>query len=377
MAAGAGPPVEPDAGPPVEPDAGPPVEPDAERPAGPHDGLVLRRAGPEDTDGLLALLGEAFDSNPKARADIAAWQWWDNPFGETLVWVWEDAGRVVAQYVAYCVPGMLDGRPATLTCGVDAAVAPDHQGRRLFSPLSRALYDDCNDHGWPLLAFPNEASIGGIRRAGWVEVARQRFHVLPLDDAWLAGRVHLPRSLLRVARAVAFRPGPTAGLTASVRSAPPEGLDELWAEMAPLARYGVARHAAWWDWRYGAHPDAPYQYLEVRSTGRLRAAAASRVREELGGRFHCLVEFMAADAASAAALVRAIGDGALGPADGAVLEATPGSHLDHQAVTAGFRRLPVRFEPRAAYFGVVPHPELVPDPAAVQWSTAWGDLDSI
>lgn len=350
-------------------------------PAGdPHAGLTLRRAGRDDEADLLALNAEAFTFNPKARADIVAWQWWDNPFGETLVWVWDDGGRPVAQYVAYCVPGVLDGRPATLTCGVDAAVSPAYQGRRLFSPLSRALYDDCNAHGWPLLAFPNAASIGGIRRAGWVEVARQRFHVLALDDAYLAERLHLPRALARAARAIAFRPGSTGGLRADSGAGPPTDVDGLWAEVAPTVRYGVARHGAWWDWRYGAHPDAPYRFLEVRDGGpggRLRAASVSRVREELGGRFHCLLEFLAADAASAAALVRAIVDGALGPADGAVLEATPGSRLDHQAAAAGFRRLPVRLEPRAAYFGVVPHPELVPAPAAVQWSTAWGDLDSI
>ncbi len=345
--------------------------------ADPHAGLVLRRAGRDDEADLLALNAEAFEANPKARADMAAWQWWDNPFGETLIWVWHDGQRVIAQYVAYCVPGVLDGRPATLTCGVDAAVAPAYQGRRLFSPLSRALYDDCNAHDRPLLAFPNAASIGGIRRAGWVEVARQRFCVLPLDDGFLAARLHLPTIMARAARAVAFRHGATAGLRADVVAGPPPGLAELWSEVAPTVRYGVARGAPWWDWRYDAHPDSPYQYLEVRSGGRLRAAAAARVREEMGGRFHCLLEFLAADAASAAALVRAIGEGALGPADGAVLETTPGSRLDRQAVVAGFRRLPVRFEPRAAYFGVVPHPELVPDPAAVPWSTAWGDLDSI
>jgi hypothetical protein len=29
------------------------------------------------------------------------------------------------------------------------------------------------------------------------------------------------------------------------------------------------------------------------------------------------------------------------------------------------------------FFGVVPHPELLPDPTAVSWSTSWGDLDHI
>jgi hypothetical protein len=67
---------------------------------------------------------------------------------------------------------------------------------------------------------------------------------------------------------------------------------------------------------------------------------------------------------------------------GAALVAVPGSGLDGLAPRAGFRRLPQRLEPKPLLFGAVPNngvpaQSAVPDPAAVPWSVAWGDLDHL
>lgn len=340
--------------------------------------LILRRATRDDDAALRALNAAAFAHNPKTRPEITAWQWWDNPFGEPLVWVWDDGGEVVAQYVGYCVPGVLRGRPQTFTIGVDAAVAPSHQGRRLFTPLSKALYADAVAHDLPLMAYPNQLSYRGIARAGWAEVTRLRVRVQPVDDGWLARRFHLPRAVAAAVRRTGFRRRPTApGLVASPAPGGVEGIDELWAAVAPTVENGIVRDAAWWRWRYEAHPDRPYAFLEVRRGARLVAAVAARIRDDLGGRMLCLLELLAVDADAARAAVHAVAEGALGPADGLALTAVGGSRLDHLAGRCGLRRLPARFEPMPIRFGVVPHPRLVPDPAALAWSTSWGDLDHI
>lgn len=342
--------------------------------------LVLRRAGRDEDAALRALNAAAFDHNPKARAEITAWQWWDNPFGAPLVWVWADEGVPVAQYIGYCVPGVLRGRPQTFTIGVDAAVAPTHQGRRLFTPLSEALYADAVAQDLPLMAYPNEQSFRGIARAGWAEVARLRVHVQPIDDGWLARRFHGPRFVAAAVRRVGFRrKRSAAGLVAAAVTGAPGDVDELWASVAPSVANGIVRDAAWWRWRYEGHPDRPYAFLEVRrgTGGRLVAAVAARIRDDLGGRMLCLLELLAVDADAARAAVNAVVEGALGPADGAALTAVAGSRLDALAADCGFRRLPPRLEPMPIRFGLVPHPGLVPDPLALQWSTSWGDLDHI
>jgi hypothetical protein len=83
------------------------------------------------------------------------------------------------------------------------------------------------------------------------------------------------------------------------------------------------------------------------------------------------------DSHAAWAIVDAIERGALGPADAVALTAMPRSHLDRLAGDAGMLAPPQRVLERPIHFGLVPHPTLVPDPAAVGWSTSWGDLDHI
>jgi hypothetical protein len=341
------------------------------------DGLTLRRAGRDDDPALRRLNEASFPANPKARADITEWQYWANPFGDTVALVWDDAGQIVAQYVAYCVPGVLDGRPATLTIGVDAAVDPAYQGRRLFTPLSVALYRATTDGDTPLIAYPNEQSVRGIARAGWREVANLRVRLLPTDDRWLADRLHLPAPLAGALRRTAtWRPGGGPHDVAIVDDVP-DAVDGLWSRLAHHHPWGIAKHAAWWRWRYADHPDRPYRYLVASQGGTVRAVAATRTRDDLGGRFHCLLELLADDRAAAAALVRAVADGALGPADGVALTAVARSRLDRLAAGAGMLAPPKRMLDRPIHFGVVPHPTLVPDPTAVPWSTSWGDLDHI
>lgn len=340
---------------------------------------VLRASGRDEDAGIREVIAQAFPDNPKSRADVVAWQYWENPFGSTRTWVWEEGGRIVAHYTGYPVPAVLGGRPAVMAVGVDAAVAPGYQGRGLFKPLSRALYEDCARHGMAaVMCFPNQSSIRGITAAGWVPVGRLRTHVLALDDVWLARRLHAPVALAGVARSLAFgrRPAPPAHRGEEVPG-PPDGLQGLWAQAGARTSHGIARGAAWWRWRYGARPDRPYRYFEVRRRGRLEGAAVTTVRDDFGGRFAYVLELLATGPAVAAGLVRALAEGAVADgAAGAALVALPGSSLGHHAGAAGFRRLPVRLEPKALWFGAVPGDAgLAPDEVA--WSVAWGDLDHI
>jgi hypothetical protein len=338
--------------------------------------LRLRAAGPDDDEAMRAVNATAFEHNPQTRAEVTRWQWWENPFGPTLAWVWEDDGNVVAQYVAYCLPGRLAGAPATFTLGVDAAIAPSHQGRRLFTPLAEALYADATSRDLPLIAYPNEQSVRGIARAGWCEVAALGVHLLVADDGWLAARLHLPRPVAGVVRRSVFG-RPRADQAVEILEEPPDEIDALWSRAADPTESGVDRHARWWRWRYSQHPDRPYRYLAVSSPGGLRAVAAVRTRTDLGGTFHCLLELLADDATAARSLVGALAEGILGPADGVALTAMPGSSLARLGRSSGLRRPPARLLPQPIHFGLVPHPRLAPDPRSLSWATSWGDLDHI
>src|SRR5579864_8368536 len=102
--------------------------------------LVARRATEDDDASIRTVIAAAFPGNPKARAEITAWQYWGNPFGRTQASVWEDGGRVVASFAAFAMPAVLHGREGTIGNGVDLAVDPAYRGRHLSTGLAEAVY---------------------------------------------------------------------------------------------------------------------------------------------------------------------------------------------------------------------------------------------
>lgn len=357
--------------------------------------LVFRPADRSDDAELRRLNAEAFPANPKTRPEITAWQWWDNPFGETIAHVWESGGRLVGQYVAYRMPASLGGEPGRISIGVDYAIAPSHRGQGLGKPMLDACFGQATDEGTPFYSLPNQLSVGGATRSGLSIVAQLEVRVLPLDAGSVADLLRTSERVRQAGRAgragvaavgvlgrlpvraLARRPRVAPGLTVELVHDPPDDVDALWRAVARHHPWGVARHGDWWRWRYAEHPDRPYRMVAVRRGRHLVGLAAVVTRDDLGGRFHCLLELLAVDEPAARAIVATLVDGAVGPADGIACTAAPGSRLSHLAGAAGLVRIPPRMLPRPVYFGVIPHPTIVPDPTAVAWSTSWGDLDHV
>ena len=340
--------------------------------------MILRAATEADDAGIRAVIAAAFPDNPKQREQITAWQYWSNPFGKTCVWVWDDDGRIVATYANFPMPAVLDGRTALAGNGVDAAVDPEYQGRRLFEPLAKALYEDSLNHGMAVtLCFINNPfAIKGTTKAGWLHVGQLGVWVLAVDDAWMAQRVHVPLVAAAVGRRVVWHQRRGTG-EVEVGAEVPTGIDGLWAVAGVTT--GVARHQAWWDWRYGGHPDRPYTFLSARSpSGDLVGAGVATVREAFGGRFVYLLELLATDRNAAAAVGRAAADVAAdaGAAGVAVL-ALPGSAVALRARAAGFRKVPARFDPKPTSFGAVPNDPAYAGLQSLDWSVSWGDLDHL
>lgn len=338
---------------------------------------VLREAGSGDDAAIAGLIGEAFPGNPKAGLGVLRWQYRDNPFGTTSSWVWEEGDRVVAHYSAYPVPYLLDGAPAVAGNAVDAAVAPSHQGRRLFTPLARALYEDCAVKGMPVAVCyaSNPIAMKGVARAGVEWQPRLRTLVLAVDDAWLGRRFHVPAAVGGAVRRVVFGLG--RGPAGEAVDGPPDGIEDLWRRTVRAGgiRNGINRGDAWFRWRYGASPLGPYHQVAVRRGGVLAAAAVTTVREDFGGRFAYLLELQADDADAARAALRTVAaiDGISGVATVAV-ERGP---LHRLATAAGMRTLPHRLEPKGgAWYGLV-------DTTGgdrrldAPWHVGWGDMDHL
>jgi hypothetical protein len=337
---------------------------------------TLRAATADDDDALRALFEACFPDSPKARADVMRWQYWDNPFAVPVSWVYEDGGAIVAHYAGMPVPITVDGAAATGAVGIDAATAPSHRGMGMFESLARAVYRDGGARGMPVtLCYPNANSLRGFVKAGGHPVGELRTFVLPVDDAWVAQRFHVPRAVASTLRRAAFRGSRSRG---AVRvDAAPDGLDGLWAAVAPASPNGIRRDGAWWRWRYDGHPDSPYARYEVRDAGgRLRGAAATVVHDDFGGRFVYLLELLTLDRDAARALVAAIVDDHSG-VSGLATVGLDGSPVAVAARRGGLRPLPRRLAPKALNFGIADNTGTRPDLASAPWSVAWGDLDHL
>jgi predicted N-acetyltransferase YhbS len=337
---------------------------------------VLRPAGPEDDEAIAALIGEAFPGNPKSRVDVLRWQYRANPFGETVSRVWDEDGRIVAHYSAFPMPYLLDGRPAIAGNAVDAAVAPSHQGRRLFTPLARALYEGCAAAGMPVAVCyaSNPVAMKGVARAGVEWQPRLRTLVLAVDDAWLARRFHLPAALGGLVRRTAF--GLRRGSAAEEVGALPDGIDGLWAHVrATGIGNGVDRGEAWCHWRYAASPVGGYRYVALRRGHDLVGLAVVLEREDFGGRFAYLLELQAADADAGRAVLRAVAG--MAGISGVATVAVDGGPLHRLATAAGMRTLPKRLEPKGgAWYGLVDTTGGERDVSA-PWHVGWGDMDHL
>lgn len=339
--------------------------------------VTFRAAGPEDDAGIRALLAANFPDNVKALAPYTRWQYWENPFARARSWIAEADGEVVAHWAAVPVPMVLDGRETLGAKGVDGATNPAFRGRGLFSGVGARMMRDAGEHGiGAILTHPNPDAAPGAERAGAVLISRAAAHVRPLDDDWLRRRYHVPRAVARRLRASAFRLREGDG--AEVLGAPPEGLDELWSRAGSHVVNGIARHAAWWDWRYMRRPDRPYAFAATRRGGRLTGAGCVTVAERFGGRFGLVLEYLAEDVEAARGLTAALGEAAQAQdAVGLALVTLPGSALSAQCSDAGFRRLPARLEPRPLRMMVFDPAGDATALAARPWSMAWGDLDHI
>lgn len=293
--------------------------------------MTLRLATPDDDDAIAACIGAAFPSNPKARPDVLRWQYRSNPFGETVGWVHEDDGRVVAHYSAFPMPYLLDGERVVAGNAVDAAVVPSHQGQRLFTPMATALYEACATQGFALEVCyaTNPVAMRGVARAG---------------VAWLP-----PLRVLARPNAPMRRTG------GQEVDAPPPHVDEVWRTMG--VRNGVDRGAAWWQWRYADSPLHRYRY--VGSSG---AAMVVLVRGRLG----FVLELIADGPKAARDVLRAAPVGL-----GLVTVAVEGGALWRLARGAGMVPVPARLQPRHAFYGVVG------TSPAREWHIGWGDMDHL
>ncbi len=212
--------------------------------------VALRPYEPDDEAAVLGLLDAAMGWVPDAQhRAFFAWKHHENAFGPSPAWVAVDGDRIVGFRTFLRWEFVQDGRVTRAVRAVDTATHPDHQGRGVFSRLTRHALDALAEDG---VAFvfntPNARSRPGYLKMGWEVVGR-----LPVT-----ARPRSPASLVRLARARTaagkWSEPTTAGIPAAEAFADPGPVGELLARLPRVDGLATHRTPAYLAWRYGFAP---------------------------------------------------------------------------------------------------------------------------
>lgn len=321
--------------------------------------LTLRRASRTDAPAIAALIRAVFPDNPKADPAVLDWQYWQNPAGPAVSWVWTRGDRLVSHFAVLPYHAVADGKSVLVGKSADAATLPGERGRGLFPRAAQAVLDDLGARGGLGVLFSpsNPASRRALDKVGLVAVSD------PVP-AW-AGPAGV------VARAV---DGGSAGARGLVRP-DPDQITALWRTTAARTAGLRVRHdGEWFTWRYG-RPAGDYVVRGLAGADGLEAVVALRRRDFLGVPGLAVLDWLATTPrAGARVLARTVRETEIAPYSPVLTIALEGRAEALLARAAGLRRVPDRLLPRRFMLGTIATPgHALPPGATIQWA----DLDHI
>lgn len=236
----------------------------------------IRGYRPEDEAQVLGLLAAALGDGPTGGRTVEFFRWkhLDNPFGPSYMLVAEAEGRIVGLRAFMRWRFRVDGREVRAVRAVDTATHPDHQGRGIFSRLTRQALDELSGDVDLVFNTPNAKSQAGYMKMGWRSVGRVDVDL----------RIRRPLRVLRALRHLesTARPSnarPESDAEAAAVALLDSGVAPLVASAGtPGARLITDRSVAFLGWRYAAAPGLDYRAVRESEDGQLRGVAFFRIR---------------------------------------------------------------------------------------------------
>jgi GNAT superfamily N-acetyltransferase len=257
-----------------------------------------------DEPAVLELLRTTLGQKVTARKTAEYWTWKHlrNPFGASYAICAEDpethalAGLRTMMHWVYRDAA---GAEYPTARAVDTATHPGYQRRGIFSALTRHAIAELRCSGAAFIFnTPNRNSLPGYLKMGWVVVERWPVYarpVHPVRSAWRALAGGRAPGVLPALEACGLVPW----LEFRGRYAVQAGeLIERFESARIQPGYRTRRDLAYFDWRYGAHPDVRYGVHPLSGpSGRLDGFVVARPAQGLCGlSAMVLTEIVAADA---------------------------------------------------------------------------------
>ena len=155
---------------------------------------------------------------------------------------------------------------------VDTATHPDHQGRGVFSTLTKEALGVLRDEADFIFNTPNGKSLPGYLKMGWQMVGQVPIYVHVRRPIRFAARARSWRTLTETGN----MPACLAPLAADTLA--DEALGELLVEQESAPGLATRRDAAYLRWRYSRGSLLDYRSVEARTAGRLDGLSIFRVR---------------------------------------------------------------------------------------------------
>ena len=143
--------------------------------------MQIRQANQTDIPGILNVLKASLgETSSKKTDEVWRYKHLDNPFGESLVLIAEEAEIIIGVRAFMRWQWKRGEKIYSAFRAVDTATHPDHQGKGIFKKLTLAalkLGEESKEHF--IFNTPNSQSKPGYLKMGWVEVGKLHTIIVP------------------------------------------------------------------------------------------------------------------------------------------------------------------------------------------------------
>jgi GNAT superfamily N-acetyltransferase len=136
--------------------------------------LAIRPYREDDESVVLGLLASALGGGPDGRRspEFFRWKHFDNPFGTSLLLVAETGGEIVGLRAFLRWRFTAGDGSIRAARAVDTVTHPDHQGKGIFSRLTKHAVELLREDTDLIFNTPNSLSLPGYLKMGWRMVGK-------------------------------------------------------------------------------------------------------------------------------------------------------------------------------------------------------------
>jgi GNAT superfamily N-acetyltransferase len=236
----------------------------------------LRAYGDADEQETLALLAASLGAGPTGERSKQFFRWkhLDNPFGRSHMLIATADDRIVG-FRSFMRWGFRAGdSDVNAVRAVDTATHPDHQGRGIFSMLTRRAIEDLRGEVDLVFNTPNQKSGPGYLKMGWRMTGQVPISIRVRRPIRFARRARSLKSSVeghgRAPRFEAPRASEVLGESGLF------GLLAGWER--PDRRLATKRDPGYLRWRYASAPLLDYRAVVAERSGAIAGLAIFRVR---------------------------------------------------------------------------------------------------